>query len=175
MRAALPVVLVLLAGCASGNRVEGPPPAAPERIKLTSSVAAPGGTIPAEHTCDGINLPPPLAWTGVPAGAKELAILVEDPDAPGGTFVHWTVYGISPGAKRAKGPPTGAEEGSNSFGRGGWSGPCPPKGDDPHRYVFTIYALADASGLKPGAHPRKVREAVEGALAKGTLTLRYGR
>ena len=129
----------------------------------------------AEHTCDGLNVAPPLAWSGVPTATKEIAILVEDPDAPGGTFVHWTVYRISPRTKKASGPPSGSQEGTNSFGRGGWSGPCPPKGDDPHRYVFTIYALGKPSGLSPGAHPRKVREAMEGALAKGTLTLRYGR
>ena len=154
--------------------MEGPPPEAPDTIKVTSEAADPGALMPPRYTCDGLNVPPPLAWSGVPEGARELAILMEDPDAKGGTFVHWTVYRIDPKLKAATGPPPGAQQGSNSFGRGGWSGPCPPPGK-PHRYVFTVYALGKPSGLAPNAHPRRARKAMEGALARGSLTLRYGR
>jgi Raf kinase inhibitor-like YbhB/YbcL family protein len=177
MRSTVPILVALaLAGCAGGNRVEGQPPKAPETIKLTTSATKPGGLLPSRNSCDGLNVPPPLRWSGVPGRARELALLVEDPDAPGGTFVHWTVYGIPPGSKQPMvGPPSGAQQGANSFGRGGWSGPCPPKGDKPHRYVFTLYALARPSGLRPNAHPRKVRKEMEGALARGTLTVRFGR
>ena len=155
--------------------MEGPPPKAPETMTLTAKGAKPGGAMPARNTCDGLDVPLALEWSGVPAGARELAILVEDPDAEGGTFVHWTAFGIDPKLKGGTGAPRGAEQGANSYGRAGWRGPCPPEGDEPHRYVFTIYALGKPSGLRTNAHPRKVRKALEGALARGTLTLRYGR
>ena len=130
------------------------PPTAPESIKLTSSAFGKNDTIPKEFTCDGADAPPPLQWSNVPKESKELALFVEDPDAPGGNFVHWTVYGIDPAAHEVTG---NVLEGENSAGKKGYTGPCPPEGDDPHRYVFALYALDEAIGLAAGASPDAVR------------------
>ena len=173
-----PVLALALAACGGGETVEGPPPAAPDEIRLTSSAFEPDATIPREFTCDGEEVSPPLAWTGVPADARSLALLVEDPDAPGGTFVHWTVFGMAPDTEaiEAGRVPAGAREGENSFGDEGYGGPCPPEDDPPHRYVFTLYALRSDPGLEAGASPRDVRDAVaDAAIARGQLTGRYGR
>jgi Raf kinase inhibitor-like YbhB/YbcL family protein len=110
---------------------------------ITSSAFAEGDTVPTEFTCEGTNASPPLEWSGVPEGAVSLRLSVTDPDAPGGTFIHWMVAGIDPsssGVRAGQVPVSGTEE-QNSFGRTGYGGPCPPPGDDPHRYVWTIEAL----------------------------------
>lgn len=168
-----------LAGCGGGGeKVSGPPPAAPAKIKLTSPAFAANDTIPKQFTCDGQNVSPPLQWSGVPKGAASLALLVEDPDAPGGTFVHWSLFAIRPSATRlaAGDTPTGAKQGENSFGKEGYGGPCPPKGDSPHRYVFTLYALREQTDLSEGAKPVDVRsEVARTALARGQLIAKYGR
>jgi Raf kinase inhibitor-like YbhB/YbcL family protein len=135
----LAVVLALaLAACGGGDEVEGPPPVAPDRLELTSSAFPAGGRIPVRFTCDGEEVAPPLAWRGVPGRARSLALLMEDPDAPGGTFVHWTLFDIPPDARglAAGRTPGGARAGENSFGDAGYGGPCPPEGDAPHRYVL---------------------------------------
>jgi Raf kinase inhibitor-like YbhB/YbcL family protein len=171
------ITLLALAACGGGDTVKGPPPQAPASIKLTSSFA-PGAVIPRQNTCDGKNVSPLLAWSGVPAGAQSLALLVEDPDAPGGTFVHWTAYDIPPKTTRfdENSIPPGTMQGENSFGNRKYAGPCPPKGDQPHRYVFTLYALKSSPGLGSGAKPDDVRTAIKGrALAKGQLVGRFGR
>src|SRR5439155_14692198 len=95
------VILMVLAGLAGcgGSKVSGPPPGAPATITLRSSAFTDGGTIPQRFTCASVGTTPPLAWSGVPAGAKELALLVEDPDAPGGTFVHWVLFHLQPGLR----------------------------------------------------------------------------
>jgi Raf kinase inhibitor-like YbhB/YbcL family protein len=179
MRRALVATLIVLAGCGGGGqKVSGPPPAAPEKITLSSSAFQANSSIPKQFTCDGQNVSPPLSWTGVPQGARSLALLLEDPDAPGGTFVHWSLYGIDSKETRiaqGKNPP-GATEGANSFGDTGYGGPCPPKGGGPHHYVFTLYALKARLGLQPGASPKAVRSSVgTAALARGQLTATYGR
>jgi Raf kinase inhibitor-like YbhB/YbcL family protein len=158
--------------------VEGPPPAAPDRLTLTSPAFPPGGTIPTRFTCDGEDVSPPLAWTGTPPGTRSLALLVEDPDAPGGTFVHWTLYDLPPRSARlgAGEVPAGAREGESSFGDRGYGGPCPPEDDEPHRYAFLLYALRSPLGLEAGASPGGVRGAIaEHAIARGRLTGRFGR
>jgi Raf kinase inhibitor-like YbhB/YbcL family protein len=168
--------LALLAGCGGGEKVEGPPPAAPERITLTSPAFAPGATIPKRFSCAGTS--PPLAWRGVPANAKSLALLLEDPDAPEGTFVHWTLFDIPTEVTqlRAGESAAGARSGENSFGDRGYGGPCPPKGDEPHRYRFELYALRDKLDLDAGASPQDVRAAIgERAIARGQLVGRFGR
>jgi Raf kinase inhibitor-like YbhB/YbcL family protein len=173
----LAIVALALAACGGGDTVEGPAPAAPQRIKLTSSFE-PGAVVPATNTCSGKNVSPPLAWSGVPAGARSLALLVEDPDAPGGTFVHWTAYDIDPQTTKLDegAVPPGTKQGENSFGDRKYAGPCPPKGDQPHRYVFTLYALKSTLGLDAGAKADAVRSAIKGrALAKGQLAGRFGR
>jgi Raf kinase inhibitor-like YbhB/YbcL family protein len=167
-----------LAGCGGGDRVEGPPPAAPASITLRSPAFADGAAIPERYSCDGAGVSPPLRWNGVPAGARSLALLMEDPDAPGGTFVHWTLYGVAPDARGlAEGKaPAGARQGENSFGDSAYGGPCPPQGKGAHRYVFTLYALRDTALPNAGASPEDVRAAIAGhALARGTLTGRFAR
>jgi Raf kinase inhibitor-like YbhB/YbcL family protein len=172
-RAAL-AALAALAGCGGGHEAAAPPGAsAPDLIRLSSPAFADGAAIPKGNTCDGAGTAPALTWRGVPATAKELVLVVEDPDAPGGTYVHWTAFGIPGAAARL---PAGVPEGANSAGEAGWTPPCPPEGDTPHRYVFTLFALARASGLKAGAEPAAVRAALSsGAVARGRLTGTYGR
>jgi Raf kinase inhibitor-like YbhB/YbcL family protein len=164
--------------CGGGDTVEGPAPSAPDEIQLTSTAFEDGATIPREFSCDGDDISPPLAWTGVPADARSLALLVEDPDAPSGTFVHWTLFDIAPDTTflEAAQVPEGAREGDNSFGDEGYGGPCPPEDDEPHRYVFTLYALSAEPGVDTGAAPEEVREAVaDAAIARGQLIGRFGR
>jgi len=175
--AAIVAALALLAACGDDS-VEGPPPAAPDRLRLTSAAFEPGGSIPVRFTCDGDDVSPPLEWSRVPESARSLALLMEDPDAPGGTFVHWTLFGVAPtstGLEEGE-VPAEAREGENSFGETGYSGPCPPEGDEPHRYVFVLYALRSAPELDAGASPEEVRDAVaDRALVRGRLTGRFGR
>jgi Raf kinase inhibitor-like YbhB/YbcL family protein len=166
------------AACGGGDKFQGPPPAAPARIALGSPAFGRGGTIPSRYTCAGAGKSPPLRWRGVPAGAREQALLVDDPDAPGGTFVHWTLYRVPASVRSldAGAVPPGARQGANSAGGTGWTPPCPPRGDAPHRYVFTIYALRRAPRLPAGAAPGRVRTAVAGAaLARGELVGRASR
>jgi Raf kinase inhibitor-like YbhB/YbcL family protein len=138
-----------------------------------------GGVIPRQFTCDGAGTRPSLSWNGVPAKAAEVAVLVGDPDAPGGTFVHWTVWGLPPtrqGSVTAAGLPAGAVEGANSGGRTGWTPPCPPRGSKPHHYVFGVYALRKRIAFGEGADPARVVPAVRAvAIASGSLTASYGR
>jgi Raf kinase inhibitor-like YbhB/YbcL family protein len=184
MRLNLMIVTVVTAmgvvsGCGDGRTgSSAPTPTAAHDLAVTSPAFPDGGTIPRRYTCDGDDVSPPLAFTGVPAGAASLALLVEDPDAPHGTFTHWLVWDIGPhttnlGTGQA---PTGAVEGRNGFGRTGYGGPCPPRGDRPHRYVFSLYATDRRLSLAPGATPDDLRHALAGhTLASGTLTGRYGR
>ncbi len=163
-----------VAGCGGGGggTVKGPPPAAPATIRLSSPVVSDGGALPRDYTCDGAGGPPPLRWTAVPPRARSLALLVEDPDAPGGTFVHWTLWGLPArdGGLAAGRIPPGARQGSNGFGRPGWGAPCPPKGDARHRYVFHLYALSEPLSEDPGAGASAVRSAIAGAaVAQGRL------
>jgi Raf kinase inhibitor-like YbhB/YbcL family protein len=172
-------LLGALAGCGSGNGATGSGPR-PTRstIGLTSSAFLNGASIPSRYTCDGEGIAPPLTWTRVPVRARSLALIVEDQNAPGGEFLHWSVYNLPRGSSGiGTGPlPRGSAAGRNSFGHIGYGGPCPPRGDPPHHYVFSIHALDDSSGLAPGASPAAVREAVAAhAIAAGTLTGTYRR
>jgi Raf kinase inhibitor-like YbhB/YbcL family protein len=165
--------LAIVIGCGGGGGVDLE---APITIQLTSPSFAEGEPIPRRHTCDGEDRSPPLAWSSVPAGTKELALLVDDPDA--GTFVHWVVWGLDPAAGRlAEGEvPDGAVQGRNGFGKRGYGGPCPPKGDDPHRYVFTLFALSRPLALEAGASAGELKDAVaDTLLAQGQLVGRYAR
>jgi Raf kinase inhibitor-like YbhB/YbcL family protein len=162
-----------LPGCGGGARPAATPSGAPPASFALASPAL-GATIPRRYTCDGAGLSPPLRWSGAPRAA-ELVLVVQDPDAPGGTFVHWTAFAI---VARALGSiPAGARlrSGENSAGQDGWTPPCPPKGDTPHRYEFSLYALRRPSGLKPGASPAQVRAKLAGALARASFTARYVR
>jgi Raf kinase inhibitor-like YbhB/YbcL family protein len=136
-------------------------------LKITSSAFGEGDLIPRKHTCDGQNVSPPLAWAGVPAGAKTLALIADDPDAPGGTWVHWVVYNLPAGSSdlpEATPPDAevkgGGRQGRNDFRRIGYGGPCPPSGT--HRYFFKLYALDAALDLGPGATKAELLKAMEG-------------
>src|SRR4051794_32845069 len=161
------------AGCGGSHAVKAPAPAAPDRLKLTSPAFQDGAAIPRRFSCDGDNTSPSLLWTNPPSRTRSLALTVEDPDAPGGTFVHWTVYGIPSDATQAPqgSAPPQARQGENSFGKRGYDGPCPPKGDKAHRYVFTLYALKTTPALRAGARPSQVLAAIaKAAIARGRLT-----
>ncbi|WP_329259647.1 YbhB/YbcL family Raf kinase inhibitor-like protein [Streptomyces sp. NBC_01478] len=176
---AVAAVLGSVAGCGGdggGSRV--PAPSASQRIAVTSTAFAQGGTVPRRYTCDGEGVSPPLAFAGVPANAAELVVLLEDPDAPNGTFTHWLMWGVPPHDTRltAGSALRGATEGRNGFKKIGYGGPCPPQGAEPHHYVFSVYATDQKLALATDASPDDVRHALTGhTLASGTLTGRYGR
>ena len=175
------LVFGMVAACAGGGggTANLPSVPAPSGIRLRSSGFEDGAPIPRTFTCDGSNVPPPLAWTGGPLAA-EYALVVTDPDAPDGEFVHWVIYGIrGTRSSLAEGEvPEEAKEGKNSFGNVGYGGPCPPSGDQAHRYVFTLYAMKSSvtSKLAPGASAKQVVDAATKAgAATGTLTGTYQR
>lgn len=152
-------------------------------IQISSVGLSQGQTVSTRHTCDGEDLSPPLKWSGVPAGAQSLAIICEDPDAPRGTFCHWLLYNLPASTRElAEGVANeaeftnGARQGLNDFGRIGYNGPCPPRGDDAHRYYFRIYALN--ASLKFNELPRRedLLQAISGhILAEGQLMATYRR
>ncbi|GAA0231512.1 hypothetical protein GCM10010492_32650 [Saccharothrix mutabilis subsp. mutabilis] len=143
------------------------------------SAAFSGHTLmPARFSLDGDNTSPPVQWDEVPPGTREVALVCEDPDAPGGTFTHWVVTGIPADVNSiAEGSlPPGAVEGRNGFGERGWGGPRPPVGDEPHRYFFRVYAVDRPLDLGPEPTAEDVHAAVRGhVLAKGTLVGLFGR
>jgi Raf kinase inhibitor-like YbhB/YbcL family protein len=191
MRVTIPATLSL----AAALLLAGTTPAAAQgaaRFTLTSTDLRPGGTIPARHVanamgCTGQNVSPALRWSGAPAATKSFAVTAYDPDAPTGSgWWHWVVYNIPAstttlpaGAGDAKGTglPSGAAQGNTDVGQPGYFGPCPPPGDKPHRYIFTVYALktekidvpANATAAMVGFNLHANQ------LAKATLTARYGR
>jgi Raf kinase inhibitor-like YbhB/YbcL family protein len=150
-------------------------------FELRSPSFQDGGTIPAKYTCDGEDVSPALAWANPPPGTRAFALIMDDPDAPVGTWVHWVVYdvpggvtGLPEGVNPGERLPDGGTQGRNSWGRLAYGGPCPPGGM--HRYVFTLYALRAPLGLAPGATKEQVLQALEGrVLARATLMGRYGR
>ena len=150
-------------------------------IQLTSSAFADGSMIPSEYTCDGRDISPPLAWAGAPEGTAALALICDDPDAPAGTWVHWVLYDLPASTESlpAAVPPDrvlsdGGKQGTNSYRRMGYGGPCPPSGT--HRYYLKMYALDSEVGLKPGATKEDLLEAMEGhILGQGQLMGRYKR
>ncbi len=147
-----------------------------KRMRLESPAFIQDGTIPVEFTCDGKNVHPPLAVTGVPEKAKTLALVVDDPDAPFGTWTHWVVWNVPASTIdiAAAKLPAGAVEGMTSFGKPGYGGPCPPLGA--HRYFFKLYALDVALDLAPTADAKALDAAMEGhVLDKAGLVGRYDR
>ena len=139
------------------------------RMNLTSPAFSNGGEIPARYTCEGNDLSPPLAWSGVPPQAKSLALIVDDPDAPDPakpqrTWVHWVAYDLPPSVSRldegAKRLPAGARDGHNDWSRAGYGGPCPPIGR--HRYFFKLYALDSVLPDLAGPTKAKLEAAMKG-------------
>ena len=167
---------LLLVGCGGGDKPSEPLPKAPAALNLSSAAFQDGGTIPTRFTCSGRDFSPPLRWSDIPRGTRAFAVLMQDVDAD--RFLHWSVLDIPSALHRlAEGrvPPEVVET-KNSFGDTGWGGPCPPEGDDPHRYVFAIYALDETLGLDGGASPDDVQSAVaDHAVGRGTLTGLFGR
>jgi Raf kinase inhibitor-like YbhB/YbcL family protein len=151
-----------------GTAVENPTLA---KLNLTSDAFQNGLPIPPEYSCDGANKSPALRWDEPPAGTKSFALVVDDPDAPGGTFRHWGTWDI-PATTRsiAPGQSVGSQA-TNDFGKPGYGGPCPPKGHGPHHYHFKLFALdTDKLGLTPGAKVADVEKAAgKHALAEGEL------
>ena len=170
-------LLAWLVGC------DGKQEAAPSTgtIRLTS-VFADGGEIPVRYTCDGEDISPSLAWSNLPAATQSLALIVEDPDAPLGTFIHWLIYeipeeatGLPEAMLKDVSVPGVHVQGKNSFGNVGYGGPCPP-GGAPHHYIFTLYALDQLLDLPPGLEASELIKTMEGhVLATGALTGLYGR
>jgi Raf kinase inhibitor-like YbhB/YbcL family protein len=131
-------------------------------MELTSTAFAGGQPIPQRHSCEGEDLSPPLSWTDVPEGATSLALIVDDPDAPGGTFTHWLGWGLDPAAGGLGEGEAAPVEGRNDFGATGYRGPCPPPGHGPHRYFFRLHALGDELELEPGAGRAGLEQALAG-------------
>ncbi len=168
-------------GCQE-TQTAAPEGAQPMTIQITSTGFTEGNMIPQKYTCDKEDISPPLTWTGVPAQAKSLALIVDDPDAPVGVWVHWVVFDMLP---TLTGLPEGVAktptvagigtQGITDFRKPGYGGPCPPKGK-PHRYFFRLYALDSQLTLPAGAKRAEVDKAMQGhILATGQLIGTYSR
>ena len=152
-------------------------------FSLTSTAFTDGAAVPVLHTCDGADVSPPLAWSGQPTGTRSLALIADDPDAPGGSWVHWVLYNLPAAvtelpeniAKVESLDLGGARQGRNDFRRPGYGGPCPPPGPA-HHYFFTLYALDAPLALKASAQKKDVEAAMQGhVLATTRLMGTYGR
>ncbi len=183
---------VITSGC-SAPREPTPEPAAsskagerPMSIKITTPAFSEGQPIPKRHSEDGEDLSPTLSWSSLPADTKELALVVDDPDAPRTEpWVHWLIYkipadadGLKEGVPQQEKPssPTGAVQGKNSWGTVGYRGPAPPKGHGTHHYHFKLYALDAALDLKPGLDKHELLNAISGhVLGQGEMVGTYQR
>jgi Raf kinase inhibitor-like YbhB/YbcL family protein len=176
LRLAVAVALVTVpTGCGEQRAPSARTPEAAMTMTVTSTAFSDGRDIPRRHTCDGENLSPPLAFGAIPSGTRELALLVEDPDAPSGTFVHWVAWGIDPAKASLPEGESTPGSGTNGFGKVGYGGPCPPRGPA-HRYVFIVFALSGRLDLSGGASADELRRAVgTDLLGEGRLTGRYAR
>jgi Raf kinase inhibitor-like YbhB/YbcL family protein len=176
----LSIGLLLAVMGLSGPRGTAAGPA--EKFEITSTDFAPGGAIPREFTCEGADGSPALEWTAPPAGTKSLALIVDDPDAPVGTWVHWVIYNLPPESRglSASTPKDaeladGSRQGENDFRRLSYGGPCPPPGRA-HRYFFKLYALDVKLEAGPGLTKQQLEKAMEGhTLARAELMGRYKR
>lgn len=151
------------------------------QLTVKSGVFDEGAMIPPNYTCDGRDVSPALSWSGGPDVTKSYAVVMDDPDAPVGTWVHWVVYDIPPDVTqlaedqgRGKKLGCGAVAGVNDFRRHGYGGPCPPGGT--HRYFFRVYAVDTLLGRGPGLSKKELLRLLEGhVLAEGALMGRYSR
>jgi len=152
-------------------------------FELISTAFEQGEPIPVKYSCDGEDISPSLAWGDPPSGTQSLALIMDDPDAPGGTWVHWVLFNISPDLRELEEdlPITGKNQdpnaifvGNNSWGRADYGGPCPPSGT--HRYFFKLYALDTTISLLPGATKDELLNAMDGhILAEAELMGTYAR
>lgn len=135
-------------------------------FQLIISAFPEGGVIPKLHTCDGADVPPSLEWSGAPSDTKSFTLIVDDPDAPSGTWNHWLLYDLSPSVhalSQGLKPGKLGKSGKNDFGRAGYGGPCPPRGHGRHRYSFKLYALdVPTLGLPDGASRADLDKAIRG-------------
>lgn len=176
-----------LSGCGVRPQPIPPPPATRHlppgkaELKVISAAFKEGEPIPRQYTCHGINVSPPLEWSGVPKTAKTIAIIADDPDAPSGGWVHWVLYNLPsenigfvenlPATENLK---AGGFQGKNDFGKIGYGGPCPPSGT--HRYIFKVFAVDTELALPAGAARAEVEQAMQGhILSQGQLMGTYGR
>jgi Raf kinase inhibitor-like YbhB/YbcL family protein len=151
-------------------------------MNLTSSAIRPSQAIPREHTCEGADRSPQLAWSEIPVDTRSFALVCDDPDAPRGTWVHWVLFNLpadaielAAGVPRAPELPSGARQGINDSGDVGYGGPCPPRGK-PHRYFFRLYALDCTLNLPPGINRSDLDGAMAGhVLADATLMGTFAR
>lgn len=177
LAALLTVGLVASCGASSPAPTFSPARAADPEVsmtafELTSTAFPPGGVIPRRFTCDGDNVSPDLAWSGVPDGAGALELVVSDPDAGG--FIHWLALDLTPSAEGSlplgiSASPEAPPQGTNDFGRIGWGGPCPPSGT--HRYLFTLTAVAAPLALPGAPGGAEVRDALDRATVLGTAVM----
>jgi len=176
------VASLLLAGVLGGPPVYGAESGSPKKFMLTSSAFQAAAEIARKYTCDGDDVSPPLRWENPPAGAKAFAMIADDPDAPGGTWVHWLIYDLPAETKDLfeSVPKTevlthGGKQGVNDFGKVGYGGPCPPPGSA-HRYFFKLYALDAATNLKPRAMKQQLLDVLKPhLLGEADLVGRYKR
>jgi Raf kinase inhibitor-like YbhB/YbcL family protein len=175
---ALSLAATAFAGCES----EQPPEEVKMALNVSGSAFAEGSSIPIKYSCQGEDVSPTLQWDEPPTGTQSFALIMDDPDAPGGVFTHWVLFNIPANVRQlGEGVPAqeqlqnGALQGKNDFGRIGYGGPCPPHGTA-HRYRFTLYALDRALDTKPGASKKQVLDAMkEHILAQGQLMGTYQR
>jgi len=174
----LGLVTVLLVSCGVGEQL----PEEEKTLSITSTAFQEGDKIPDNYTSQGQDISPPLDWSEPPEGTQSFVLIMDDPDAPGGTFTHWVIFNIP---SNSRGLPEavpaedqlsdGTLQGKNDFGRIGYGGPSPPPGPA-HRYKFTLYALDQSLDLTAGASKKQVLDAIEGhILAQGELTGIYQR
>ena len=182
LRVAPAIALVALASCGASKHESTQGAAAVEnatltKLELTSDAFKNGQPIPGQYTCDGADQTPVLHWSEPPAATKSFALVIDDPDAPSGTFRHWGVFDIPPSARSIGGGERIGTEVGNDFGKPGYGGPCPPKGHGPHHYHFKLFALDVGSlGLEAQSHVSDVeREAKKHAVASGELVGTYER
>ena len=143
-------------------------------MKITSSAFAHNQKIPSKYTCDGDNISPPLTIEDIPANTKSMVLIVDDPDAPSGTWVHWTVWNIDPNKTEIIESNIPGVEGITSFGKPGYEGPCPPSGV--HRYFFKLYALDNLLNLSTLIDASQLEQAMEGhILSQAELMGSYSR
>jgi Raf kinase inhibitor-like YbhB/YbcL family protein len=184
-RVVVPALLVAaLASCGTGtgaaNQVDGGAAvdhAITVKLDLTSPAFHDGQPIPTQYSCDGANQSPPLHWGDPPSGTRSFALVIDDPDAPGGTFHHWGIYDIPASARTISVGQSPGSQAVNDKGTAGYTGPCPPKGIGPHHYHFKLFALGvDKLGL--GADPKVIdveNEASKHTIAQGELIGTYER